>query len=269
MTIRKKPTDFPEETNQLTRLLVDLEEEVDQYLREVPARIAVALHNIFVFSTNPAYNERQFEELLRKFRIKNDLDYHDDQILSVLIRGYVKEKVKRIVPETLSIQKYVIRFTHNDKSNEADVIINPATDRLVDTLTIWWESISFKSGINPLEEPFSRIGYHLMELSKNALEYGEGNKESCIEVSFHENFIEIMVTDGGRGFEDDPNDIIEKIPDHGLGVSIAYSDEFSLESHGKKYEKREKIIDDRPLKENGTSPVMCGTKVTFKKRFKD
>ena len=126
----------------------------------------------------------------------------------------------------------------------------------------WWDEICSQTGNNPRNKIFENIGYFLIELAKNALEYTAGAE---VKVSFEEDRVVIVVHDQGDGF-DDPNDDMFASPDHGLSETKRFADEFTIESNGKRFSKERR---KRNLVYVGETDVLSGAKITFVKHFKN
>lgn len=130
---------------------------------------------------------------------------------------------------------------------------------LVAEMNDWWKNTCTQNGLDHEEESkrCKNADYYMMELGKNALEYGGGERE--IKILFEENKITVVVTDNGAGI-DNPNKEIEFHPEHGLSVVKKFADEFTVESRGKKFTKIKKKI---KLLESQDTDVTQGTKITF------
>jgi anti-sigma regulatory factor (Ser/Thr protein kinase) len=96
-------------------------------------------------------------------------------------------------------------------------------------------------------------------LGKNALEHAGGGE---IKVLFGIGKITVIVTDQGPGFEN-PNDDIEALPEHGLSEVKKFSDEFMIETNGRRFTK---IPGKRKLVVTEDTRVVHGTRITLVKK---
>lgn len=142
------------------------------------------------------------------------------------------------------------------------------TYKFVGEINIWWDKTCQENGLNPRDEKLEDIGYHLIELGKNALEYvGEENVSSSeIKVIFESDKIIVEVSDQGQGFknQDDVEYLSSLQYGRGLCEVREYADEFSIETGGKKYAK---IKGEKNLVDIGMSDITTGSKITFVKNF--
>lgn len=137
------------------------------------------------------------------------------------------------------------------------------TDELVGEINGWWKKICAENIVDPEDNQLARFDYYLLELGKNALEHGEGGE---IKVRFESSRIIATVLDYGQGFED--LDEIEYYSSsqmgHGLWEVRNYSDEFIVETNGKKFIK---IKNEKGLVEAGGSNILSGSRITFVKNL--
>ena len=133
---------------------------------------------------------------------------------------------------------------------------------LVGKMNTWWKNICVENGWDKDDKRWKNIDYYIMELGKNALEYGRGDRE--IKILFGENKITVIVTDNGVGF-DNPNDDIGVRHEHGLSVVEKFADEFIIESNGRKFVK---VDNKRKLVKSEDTDIMRGTKITLIKYLK-
>lgn len=134
------------------------------------------------------------------------------------------------------------------------------TYALVGRLNKWWDDACIANHLDPRDEKIEEIGYCVIELSKNALEYANGGE---IKVTFEINKITGVITDRGQGFED-PNDDITYNPGHGLSEVNDYADEFIVETNGKKFVK---VPKNEKLVSSEETDIQEGTRITFIKRL--
>ena len=137
------------------------------------------------------------------------------------------------------------------------------TAGLVGMLNTWWDKICTERGLSPKDKKVFNIGYHVIELGKNALEHAHGGE---IKVIFEPDKITVIVSDQGQGFEnyDDVEYSTSSQYGHGLYGVRKYADDFSVETGGKKYVKekgKKKLVD------TGISDITTGSKITFIKKF--
>jgi anti-sigma regulatory factor (Ser/Thr protein kinase) len=139
------------------------------------------------------------------------------------------------------------------------------TDKLVGDLHNWWAKICSEAGLNPEAKHLAKAHYYIMELGKNALEHGDGGK---IKVIFELHKITVITTDQGHGFEDleDVEYCSSSQYGHGLNEVRKYSDDFCVESGGRKYAK---VKGKRKLIDSGESDIKTGSKITFIKNFEN
>ena len=151
---------------------------------------------------------------------------------------------------------------HFDGSHFGSLERPTDTYGVVGGLNKWWDDLCTQEGFNPDDKRFGKIIYFIIELGKNALEYGESGE---VKVIFNPNEITAIVTDSGPGFED-PNDNIEAFPHHGLSSLKQYADKFTIETNGRKFikipKKRKLVISEE------TTDVQRGARITFSKRLK-
>lgn len=152
---------------------------------------------------------------------------------------------------------------HFDDKHFGDVKKAIGTLELVGQLNEWWDKICLENGLNPKDKKIFRLGYYVIGLGKNALEYAEGGE---IKVIFEPNKITVMVSDQGHGFED--RDHVEYSTSsqygHGLAEIRKYANEFTVETGGIKYAK---VAGKRKLAETVPSDIQNGSKITFIKNF--
>ena len=152
---------------------------------------------------------------------------------------------------------YNIQF---DNSHFGDFEIPIDTLKLVGELNEWWDKICIESGINPNDKKIYKIGYHVIELGKNALEHAGGG---TIKVNFERGEVTVIVTDQGQGFENPNDDILYGAPGHGLSEVKRYADEFIIETRGKKFVK---VPKKRNLAISEETDIQQGSKITFVKK---
>jgi anti-sigma regulatory factor (Ser/Thr protein kinase) len=134
------------------------------------------------------------------------------------------------------------------------------TDEVVVELNEWWARICLENKINnPDDRRLKNIDYYIFELGKNALEHAGGGE---IKVLFGIGKITVIVTDQGPGFEN-PNDDIEALPEHGLSEVKKFSDEFMIETNGRRFTK---IPGKRKLVVTEDTRVVHGTRITLVKK---
>lgn len=101
-------------------------------------------------------------------------------------------------------------------------------------------------------------------MGKNALEYTKGG---TVQVIIEPDKVTVVVIDQGQGFENLSEADYCSSPDYGHGLSQVreYSDEFMIETNGKKYVKTK---NDEPLIEMGNSDIQHGSKITSVKNLR-
>ena len=120
--------------------------------------------------------------------------------------------------------------------------------KLADRFNNWWNDLCKKNGFNPESKRFGMLSYHIMELARNALQ-NTGN--GSIKVTFNPKNVTVVVFDDGPGFDEGPlYHYASHFYGHGLYGVVEYADEFSLETHKRKYVK-----DKDGLEKIGSSDV--------------
>lgn len=149
---------------------------------------------------------------------------------------------------------------HFDDKHFGDAEQSVDTDVLVGQLNNWWDNLCKENRFDPQHERLEEVGYYIIELGKNALEYANGGE---IKVIFEPNKVIVVVTDA-QGWDGDPNDdILYGSPGHGLSGVKRYADEFIIETNGAKFTKVAKKI----KLVRTESDVQQGSKITFIKNF--
>ena len=150
-----------------------------------------------------------------------------------------------------------------DNSHFGEIYSPIDTLGLVAEMNDWWQNISVENGYpNKDDKRWKNVDYYMMELGKDALEWGDGERE--IKIILEGDRITVVVSDQGNGFEN-PNDDIESHPNHGLFVVKKFADEFIIETNGKKFTK---VPKKRKLAMTEETDVKKGTRITFVKNLK-
>lgn len=158
-------------------------------------------------------------------------------------------------------EKRTQHAVHFDGDHFGDEETPIDTDKLVGKLNRWWDAICKGHGQNPREEPWEAIGYHIIELAKNALEHADGG---TVTVSEDADAVRVTVSDNGQGFEDPNNDILYGSPGHGLSGVKKWADELVIETNGRKFAK---VGNRKKLVRLQDTDVQRGTRITMVKRF--
>jgi len=160
--------------------------------------------------------------------------------------------------EGIKNKKNAIQF---DRTHFGDTEQPIGTLELVYELNKWWDGTCITAELNPKDEILAEIGYHVIELGKNALEHGGGGE---IKVIFENEKIIIIISDQGQGFTNAYHVDHELSSGRGLEQAYSFSDEFYLETNGRKYTKP--TVGDNPIESDETG-VESGTKITIVKNF--
>lgn len=138
---------------------------------------------------------------------------------------------------------------HNAKSD--------AEKEALQAVYAYEEVLSKKHGRRTDSETLNRygMGLHIIELAKNALDYGD---VGSITALFTHQCVNITVEDNGPGI-DNPLWVIDTSISGGFDLRNAFlfADSFVIETRGRKYEKI-----GESLASSGLSDVKKGTKVT-------
>lgn len=164
-------------------------------------------------------------------------------------------------PREKETKKYAIHF-NNFYFGEREESMGTAG--LVGHLNKWWDSICEDNNRDPKDKILHQVGYYLIELCKNALEYTSYRVGGEVEVMFSVNKVTIIVTDQGSGFED-PNEDMLHNPEHGLITAKNYADEFTIETNGRKFTK---VPKKKKLVISLDTDVKKGSRITLVKNFK-
>lgn len=156
-------------------------------------------------------------------------------------------------------KSYSVQF---DESHFGETKVAVGTLGLVGEMNVWWENICAENGWDENDKRWGNMNYYLMELGKNALEWGHGERE--MQIFFEENKITVVVSDDGAGFED-PNNDIDIHPGHGLSEVKKFADGFIIETNGKKFSK---IKGKRKLVKSEDTSVSRGIRITLTKNLK-
>ncbi len=120
----------------------------------------------------------------------------------------------------------------------------------------WWDALCHRNLLNPRSEFCEKLGYHVVELVKNAL---RSARQAKVETLFQPEFIAVMIIDDGEGIADPSEDVLISLGGgHGLQNAIRFSDWFSLETKGRTFEKGSRY---GPLREVGVSDIKEGTRI--------
>jgi|GEM_PF-3897272 len=134
-------------------------------------------------------------------------------------------------------------------------------EHLITGMNDWWDDLCKERGIDPdANEEFSEIGYQLLELVKNAFEYGTGGGD--IKVTFDKDAVIATIENSGEAFDPLEAIHISAGGGHGFYRAIEWADDIEIETGGKRYIKDA----EETLRESGTSPITDGAKITLKKK---
>jgi len=153
-------------------------------------------------------------------------------------------------------------FIPNDKSSLDDKIIKARIQitasmllGLPKMIESWWEDVCNANGIDSEVLDLSELGVQIIELAKNAVEFGN---IGLINLIFTHHCVNISITDDGPGI-DNPLCCIDTSIGGGFGLRCAFNfyDLFVIETKGIKYQKINQC-----LVLTGPSNVQLGTKIT-------
>ncbi len=136
-----------------------------------------------------------------------------------------------------------------------------AYDHLVSSLDRWCNSYFEQNGLDPTDEILEVIGYHMIELAKNAYENSEEGGRVTMEIV--DDSVHVIVEDNGPGFDPIEAQGESRGGGYALAEAIGWADSITIETCGKLYSKPK-----RTLKLTGTSEVTTGSRVTFTKKFR-
>lgn len=147
------------------------------------------------------------------------------------------------------------------------VILENTGNTLPGNIGTWFDEFCLMNSLDFNNKIINLIGYHIIELAKNAYDYGE-SRDSFIEIKIREGSIEITVQDFGRGFED-PLDEINSSMGGGFGLrsTMRFSDDFFIETRGKKFCKETTKSQKKRLVYAAQSDVVLGSRIIFTKKI--
>jgi hypothetical protein len=124
----------------------------------------------------------------------------------------------------------------------------------------WWDTLCRQHGLDPRSE-FSRdVGDHAVKMVKNALRFAD---HATVRALVRSDFVEVVVIDDGEGIADPRENMLSSLGGgHGLRNAIEFSDWFSLESRGRRWEK---VSRRGPLRKFGVSEITTGTRIDLVK----
>jgi hypothetical protein len=129
---------------------------------------------------------------------------------------------------------------------------------VLDRFNRWWDALCRQHGLDPRSEFSGAVGNHAVEMVKNALRFAD---HAEVRALVRSDFVEVVVIDDGEGIAD-PREDISLGEGHGLRNAIAFSDWFSLESRGRRWEK---VSRRGPLRSKGASEITTGTRIDLVK----
>jgi len=154
---------------------------------------------------------------------------------------------------------HTLRF---DDTHFGDTKIALGTLEFVAEFNPWWDNVCEENRLDPRNPFWEEVGYQIMELGKNAIEYG--GVEGEIQIILEKDKVTAIVTDKGVGFENPNTEIVFNKPGHGLSEVKEYADEFSIETNGKKFTK----TPNKPnLIRSKQTDVKEGTRITLVKKL--
>jgi len=125
-------------------------------------------------------------------------------------------------------------------------------------VAVWLDNKIESLGYN-FEYENSSHGVFVSELARNA---AESSEDGVVEVSVEDGILRLSVSNGGSGFGDKAKDKINLEHNHGLDRVLRYADTLTIETNGRRYEKR-----DGQIILAGESPIESGVKVTLTKKL--
>jgi len=181
-----------------------------------------------------------------------ELDHrHTKVALKLAIK--VKEKIINLQPKVNKAAEIGGALGRNTARLNLNTSMLPG---LPATVAKWFDDICRIKGINSETLNLNDTVLHIIELAKNAMDYGD---TATINVQFTPQCVNIIVEDNGPGIHSPLIDIDKSMGGgYGLRNAFLFSNLFIIETHGCKYEKINKT-----LALSGSLNVNHGTKVTF------
>lgn len=131
---------------------------------------------------------------------------------------------------------------------------------VLDRLNKWWDTLCRQHGLDPRSEFSGDVANHTVEMVKNALRFAD---HAAVRALLRPDFVEVVVMDDGEGIDDPREDmLISPGGGHGLRNAIDFSDWFSLESRGRRWEK---VSRHGPLRDFGASEITTGMRIDLVK----
>jgi anti-sigma regulatory factor (Ser/Thr protein kinase) len=180
-----------------------------------------------------------------------------------------REHVSQYLNQSFSLKKGLdgqeeVSVKKEQKERESLLIITSEEEGVPGKVDRWFNGFCEQHGLDPKNSLINKIGYHVIELAKNAADYGGGGE---VHVQLGEAQFTVVIQDHGQGFENVLEDIETSAGGgYGLKEAMRFADEFLIETHGERFEKvlqgkRRKFIKTNP------SLIVTGSKITFIKKF--